>query len=90
MTFSLIRSFHELKQSLHQSLLGVTLGDNGYPENPWTNCVEPVPPENWLTYVNGMDKATAMQADGLSANLPMDSNSAPKGNNMATMCIKGY
>eukprot|EP00293_Proteomonas_sulcata_P019015 CAMPEP_0184312406 /NCGR_PEP_ID=MMETSP1049-20130417/49949_1 /TAXON_ID=77928 /ORGANISM="Proteomonas sulcata, Strain CCMP704" /LENGTH=93 /DNA_ID=CAMNT_0026628549 /DNA_START=63 /DNA_END=344 /DNA_ORIENTATION=- len=93
MTFALVRQFHALKASF--TLLHVepiVLGDDGYPVDQWTDCVDPVPPEKWLeTYTNTQDTvADVMNSQGLSPNIPIDSSSEPPRNNKGRMCRKGY
>jgi len=59
--------------------------------NPIVDCVDPVAPEDWLaTYTNTIEEADAMNANGLTNNIPSYSSSTPPGNNALRMCKKGY
>ena len=73
-------------------LLAPVLGDNGYPVDPYTDCVEPVKPEDWLeAFTNSVERADKLSAKGLTANTPTDSSaSVPPGNNVPRMCFRGY
>mmetsp|Transcript_39313 Transcript_39313/g.76957 ORF Transcript_39313/g.76957 Transcript_39313/m.76957 type:complete len:95 (+) Transcript_39313:59-343(+) len=72
-------------------LLAPILGDNGYPIDQYTDCVDPVKPEDWLSaFTNSVERADALNAKGLTANTPTDSSSEPPGNNVPRMCFRGY
>ncbi|EKX39347.1 hypothetical protein GUITHDRAFT_154460 [Guillardia theta CCMP2712] len=85
--FALVRRFHALRVSLLQ----LELGPNGYPISPIHDCVDEVPPEEWLSaYTDTIDQADAMNANGVTANIPEWADSTPAGNNAIRMCKKGY
>ena len=66
-------------------------GNDGYPIDPVTDCVDPVDPDDWLdAFTNTIEDADAMSVKGLTNNIPSYSSSEPPGNNTLRMCKKGY